>query len=145
MWRLATACRLEAAGWLASYNLQEGSDGFVGFVTKLSIKVLRSIILDVGGLVVARLPHISAVAVRNSVDNPFGQVFGRRIEVKDLVDVGMVNLAVYQALDLGEVAHHAIAVKFLGSAKHIDLPIVAMQVLALALIVEIKLVTCGYF
>jgi hypothetical protein len=34
MWRLATACRLEAAGWLASYNLQEGFDGFAGFVTK---------------------------------------------------------------------------------------------------------------
>ena len=53
MWRLATACRLEAAGWLASYNLQAGFDGFAGFVTKLSIKILWRVFLDVGGFVVA--------------------------------------------------------------------------------------------
>ena len=110
-----------------------------------SIKILRGIILDVGSLVVARLPHISTVAVRDSVDNPLGQVLGRRIEVQHLVDVGMVDLAVNQALDLGEVAHHAVAVELFGTAIHIDLPVVAMQVLAFALIVEIKLVTCGYF
>ena len=145
MWRLATACRLEAAGWLASYNLQEGFDGFAGFMTKISIKILWCIVLDVGSLVVARLPHISAVAVRDSVDNPLGQILGCRIEIQDLIDVGMVNLTVNQALNLGEVAHHAIAVELFGTAIHIDLPVVAMQVLALALIVEIKLVTCGYF
>lgn len=89
-------------------------------------KVLGSIVLDVGGLVVARLPHIGTVAVRDGVDNPLGQVLGRRVEVEHLVDVGMVDLAVYQALDLGEVAHHAIAVKLLGPAIHIDLPVVAM-------------------
>jgi hypothetical protein len=121
-------------------SIKDSFDGFVGFVTIKSIKVLRGIVLDVGGLVVARLPHIGAVAVRDSVDNPLGQVLGRRVEVQHLIDVGMVDLAVYQALDLGEIAHHAVAVKLLGSAIHIDLPVVAMQVLAFALIVEIKLV-----
>ena len=126
MWRLATACRLEAAGWLASYNLQEGLDGFTGFVTKLSIKIPWCIVLDVGSLVVARLPHISAVAVRDSVDNPLGQVLGCRIEIQDLIDVGMVYLTVNQALNLGEVAHHTIAVELFGTAIHIDLPVVTM-------------------
>ena len=107
-------------------------------------KVLWSIVLDVGGFVVARLPYIGAVAVRDGVDNPLGQVLGRRVEVQHLVDVGMVNLAVYQALDFGEIAHHAVAVKLFGPAIHIDLPVVAMQVLALALIVEIKLMAGGY-
>ena len=126
MWRLATACRLEAAGWLASYNLQEGFDGFVGFVTKISIKILWCIVLDVGSLVVARLPHISTVAVRDGVDNPLGQVLGRRVEIQHLVDVSMINLAVNQALNLGEIAHHAVAVELFGTAIHIDLPVVAM-------------------
>ena len=110
-----------------------------------SIKTLRCIILDIGGLVVARLPHIGAVAVRDGVDNPFGQVLSRRIEVQHLVDVGMVDLAVNQALDLGEVAHHAVAVELLATAIHVDLPVVAMQVLAFALVVEVKLMAGGYF
>ena len=124
-------------------SLKNSFDGFVSFVTIISIKVLRSIVLDVGGLVVARLPHVGAVAVRDSVDNPFGQVLGSRIEVKDLVDVGMVDLAVYQALDLGKVAHHAVAVQLLGAAIHIHFPIVAVQVLALAFVVEVELVAGG--
>ena len=110
-----------------------------------SIKVLWSVVLDVGGLVVARLPHIGTVAVRDGVDNPFGQVFGRRIEVQYLVEVGMVNPAVDQALDFGEVAHHAIVVELFGAAIHIDLPVMTVKVLALALIVEIELVAGGYF
>ena len=117
MWRLATACRLEAAGWLASYNLQEGFDGFAGFVTKISIKILWCIVLDVGSLVVARLPHISTVAVRDGVDNPLGQVLGRRVEVLELF----------------------------STAIDVNLPIVAVQVLAFALIVEIELMAGGYF
>ena len=116
----------------------------MGFVTLKSIKILRGIVLDVGGLVVARLPHIGTIAVRDSVDNPLGQVLGRRVEVQNLIDVGMVNLAVNQSLDLGEVADHAIAVKLFGPAIHIDFPVVAMQVLTFALIVEIKLMAGGY-
>ena len=145
MWRLATACRLEAAGWIASFYLKEGFNGFAGFVTKLSIKNLWRVILDVGGFVVARLPHISAVTVRDSIHNPFGQILRRRIEVQDLIDIGVVDLAVNQTFDFGEIAHHAIAVKLFSAAIHIDLPVVAMQVLAFALIVEIKLMACGYF
>ena len=109
------------------------------------IKVLRRVILDVGSLVVARLPYIGAVAVRDSVNNPFGQILSGRIEVQYLVDVGMVNLTVYQTLDLSKIAHHAIAVEFLTTAIHVDFPVVAMQVLALALIVEVKLMAGGYF
>ena len=145
MWRLATACRLEAAGWLASFYLKVGFDGFAGFVTKLSIKILWRVILDVGGFVVARLPYIGAVAVRDGIHNPLGQVLGRRVEIQDLIDVGVVNLAVNQTFDFGEVAHHPVAVELLATAIHVNLPVVAMQVLALALIVEVKLMACGYF
>ena len=110
-----------------------------------SIKILWGVVLDVGSLVVARLPHIGTVAIWNGIHNPLGQVLGCRIEVKDLIDVSMVDLAMDQTLDFGEIANHAIAVELFGTAIHIDLPVVAMQVLAFALIVEIKLVTCGYF
>ena len=124
---------------------QKGFDCFVCFVTIKSIKILRRVVLDVGSLVVARLPHIGAVAVRDGVHNPLGQVLSRRVEFEDLVDVGMVNLAVNQTLDFGEIAHHTIAVEIFSAAIHIDLPVVAMQVLAFALIVEIELMACGYF
>ena len=68
-----------------------------------------------------------------------GQVLSRRVEIEHLVDVGMVNLAVDHLFDQGEVAHHAVAVELLSTAIHVDLPVVAVQVLALALVIEIKL------
>ena len=126
-------------------QLKKGFVCFVGFVTIKSIKILWRIILDVRSLVVARLPHIGAVAVRDSIHNPLGQVLGRRIEVQDLIDVGMVNLSVNQTFDFGEITHHAIAVELLAAAIHVDLPVVAVQVLALALVVEVKLMAGGYF
>ena len=129
---------LEHYVWIASSFL-------LAITQSVLIKVLWGFILDVGSLVVARLPHISAVAVRDGIHNPFGQVLSRRVEVKHLVDVGMVNLAVNQSLDLGEVAHHAIAVELLAAAIHVDLPVVTMKVLAFALIVEVKLMAGGYF
>ena len=110
-----------------------------------SIKVLRCVVLDVGSLVVARLPYIGAIAVRDGVDNPLGQILGRGVEIENLVDIGVVYLPVNQTLDFGKVAHHAVAVEFLGAAIHVYFPVVAMQVLALALIVEIKLMTSRYF
>ena len=108
-----------------------------------SIKTLRSIVLDVGSLVVTRFPHVGTITIRHGIDDPTGQVLGRGIEVQHLVDVGMVDLAMNQALDLGEVAHHAVAVELLATAIHVDLPVVAMEVLALALVVEVKLVAGG--
>jgi hypothetical protein len=101
-------------------------DSFVGFVAIKSIKVLRRVVLDVRGLVVARLPHIGAVAVRDSIHNPLGQVFSGRIEIQYLVDVGMVDFPVNQAFDFSKVAHHAIAVKLFSTAIHIDFPVVAV-------------------
>ena len=129
---------LEHYVWIASSFL-------LAMTQSVLIKVLRSVVLDVGSLVVARLPYIGAIAVRDSVDNPLGQVLGSRVEVKHLVDVGMVNLTMYQSLDLSKVAHHAVAVKLLSTAIHIDLPVVAVQVLAFALVVEVKLMAGGYF
>jgi hypothetical protein len=57
----------------------------------------------------------------------------------------MVYSAVNQALDFGEVAYHAVVVQFFGTAVHIHFPVVTMQVLALALIVEVELMARGYF
>ena len=99
------------------------------------IEVLWRIILDVGSLVVARLPNISAVAIWNGVNNPFGQVLSSRIEVQHLVEVRVVYLTVDQTLDFREVAHHAVVVQLFGAAIHVDLPVVAMEVLAFALVV----------
>ena len=109
------------------------------------VEILGGVIGNIGGLVVARLPHIGTVAVGHRIDNPAGQVLGRRVEIEHLVQVAVVDLPVDQSLDLGEVAHHAVAVQFLGTAIDVDLPVVAVEVLALALVIEVQLVAGGYF
>lgn len=48
-------------------------------------KILHGIVHNVGCLVVARLPHICTVAVGHRIHNPFGQIFGRGVEVKYFV------------------------------------------------------------
>ena len=122
-----------------------GTRGSKSRVSCPLIKVLRRIVLDVRRLIIPRLPHVGAIAVRDGVHNPLGQVLSRWVEVQHLVDVGMVDLAVDKLFDQGEVAHHTIAVKLFGTAIHVDLPVVAMKVLALALIVEVELVASRYF
>ena len=109
------------------------------------LKVLGGIVGNIGGFVVARLPHVGTVAVGHRVHNPAGQVLGRRVEVQHLVQVAMVDLPVDQSLDFGEVAHHAVAVQFLGTAIDVDFPVVAVEVLAFALVIEVQLVAGGYF
>ena len=109
------------------------------------IKILRCIVFDIGGFIVARLPHISAIAVRDSVDNPFGEVLGCWIEVQNLIKVGMIYLSVNQAFDFGEVTHHAVVIQFLSAAIHVHFPVVAVEVLAFALVVEVELMAGGYF
>ena len=68
-----------------------------------------------------------------------GKVLRRGIEVKHLINVGMIDLAMDQPFDLCKVAHHAVTVELLSPAIHINLPVVAMKVLAFALVVEIEL------
>ena len=114
-------------------------------VSRQSIKILRRVILDVRGLVVARLPHIGTIAIRDGIDNPLGQVLGGRIEIQHLVEVRVVYLAVDQTFDFSEVAHHAVVVQLLGAAIHIDFPVMAMEVLAFALVVKVELMAGGYF
>ena len=51
----------------------------------------------------------------------------------------MVDAVVNELLDEREVTHQAIAVELLSLAIDLDNPVVSMQVLAFALIVEIEL------
>ena len=75
------AFALEGIKYLVNFKHFFWIASFLAMTRSVSIKVLRGVILDVGGLVVARLPHIGAVAVRDGVDNPFGYVLGGRIEI----------------------------------------------------------------
>ena len=109
------------------------------------VEILGGVIGNIGGLVVARLPHIGTVAVGHRIDNPAGQVLGRRVEIEHLVQVAMIYLPVDQSFDFREVAHHAVAVQLFGTAIDVDLPVVAVEVLALALVIEVELVARGYF
>ena len=53
----------------------------------------------------------------------------------------MVETFLYKSLDVGEVYHHSVAVQFARLAINGDDPVVAMQVLTLALVRELKAMT----
>ena len=111
----------------------------------ISVEILGGVIRNIGGFVVARLPHIGTVAVGHRIDNPAGQILRRRVEIEHIVQITMVYLPVNQPFDFGKVADHAVAVQLFGAAIDIDLPVVTVEVLALALIIEVELVAGGYF
>ena len=81
----------------------------------------------------------------HGVANPFGDIFCRRIEVEDIVQVLMVHLGMDQFLDFLKIDDHAVAVQCFGLAGHIDDPVMSMEMLALAFIVEDQVVGSGHF
>lgn len=105
------------------------------------IEILRCVVDNIGCLVVTRLPHIGTVAMWYGFHNPAGQILSCGVEVQNLIEILMVYPAVYQTFDFCKIAYHAIAVQLFGPAIDIDFPIVAMQILTFASIIEIQLVT----
>lgn len=79
------------------------------------------------------------------VANPAGDVFGRGIEWQYLVQVLMIQLALHQFFDMGEVRHHPVGVQLAGPAMDSDNPVVAMQILALAGVRKPKAMGGRYF
>ena len=66
--------------------------------------------------------------------NPSGNIFGRRITRKHIVQVLMVKLPFYHFLYMRKINYHTIFIQLLCLAIYGDNPIVTMQVFTLALI-----------
>ncbi len=99
----------------------------------------------VGCLIVLTLYHIHAPGCGDLLTYPSGNVLGCGIEGENLVEIGVVESVGNLLLDVGEVGHHAVFVELAGAAVDGDQPIVAVDLLTLALVRELELVAGGYF
>ena len=100
---------------------------------------LKSIDL-VRGDIAGGLLDVDAVAVGDLLLAPVGDILGRGIAAYHVVDDLVVESVDDLALDLGEVHHHTVMVQLLGLAIDSDLPVVTMQLGALAGVVQLQLV-----
>ena len=68
------------------------------------------------------------------VTNPLGDVLCRGIDIHHIVEILVVKLIFDDTLDVSEISYHSILIECLGLAVNSNQPIVAVQVLTLALI-----------
>ena len=84
------------------------------------------------GDLVASLAHLVAY--------PAGDVLRCGVEIEDVVEIAVIQLVVDQFLDVGEIVDHAVLVQGLGPAVYGHDPVVAVQPLAFAVVVEREVV-----
>ena len=65
----------------------------------------RLLVTDVGCHVIARLPHVGAVAVGYSLNHPVRNVLGSGVELEHLVQVFVIDVVVNEFLNECEIAH----------------------------------------
>ena len=107
---------------------------------------LYFVLVDDSSCVSEAFLYVNLVSCVELFDNPFTDILGSRIEVENLVEVGMIHLAVYDFLDVSEVFHHTILVEFVpADEENFYLPVVSMHAAALAFVAELKRVGSGYF
>ena len=107
---------------------------------------LYFVLVDDSSSVSEAFLYVNLVACVELFDNPFTDILGSRIEVENLVEVGMIHLAVYDFLDVSEVFHHTVLVEFVpADEENFYLPVVSMHTAALAFVAELERVGSGYF
>jgi hypothetical protein len=105
---------------------------------------LKSIDL-VRGDIAGGLLDVDAVAVGDLLLAPVGDILGRGIAAYHIIDDLVVESVDDLALDLGEVHHHTVMVQLLGLAIDSDLPVVTMQLGALARVIQFQSVSARDF
>ena len=74
------------------------------------------------------------------VGNPFGHIFGGRIDIAhNIVHVFVIELAVNRFFDMTEVNYHAVLIKLGGACMNVHNPVVTVQVLTLAWVGQFQL------
>lgn len=89
--------------------------------------------------------NVDAVAVRGLFTDPSGYVLGRRVEGEEFVEISVVKIGGDAFLDVAEINHHTVGVKFLCPAVDGDNPVMAVQTGAFALVGQIEAVTACKF
>ena len=100
-------------------------------------------ILYVGGSIAVAFLDGGLIALWYLVHTPAGDILSRWVEGQQLVQASMVKLAMNLFLDMLEVAYHTVSVQFLCLAEHLNMPVMAVKVLAFAGIGEHQSVAGG--
>ena len=106
---------------------------------------VASFVVLVAGPVALALLHSGLVTGRNLLHAPAGDVLRRGVAADDIIYHLMVKLVGDAALDFGEIDHHAVAIQLAGLAIDGDLPIVAVQLRALARVIQFETMRPGDF
>lgn len=69
------------------------------------------------GSIAEALLHRSLIALREEIHEPSSDILGSRIEIKHLVEIGMIHLAMHRFLDMGEIDNHTILVQLSAHKK----------------------------
>jgi len=77
----------------------------------------------------------------NLIRYPLRYVLSCRVEGEEVVQIAVIEITVDFLFYLGEIDHHAVGVKFAGTAVYGDYPIVAVKIFAFTLTREVKIVT----
>ena len=77
------------------------------------------------------------------VANPASDILCRGIYIQHFVDILMVKSALYDSLDVRKIRYHTVLIQFFGFAIDNNLPVVSMQVLALAFVAQIQIMSRG--
>lgn len=95
-------------------------------------KVLSLLLYYIGCNVTFAFFDIHAIAGVNLVTYPAGNVFGSRIEWQELVEIAVVKVSGDTFLDVREVYHHSVGIKFASPAVYCHYPVVSVKTAAFA-------------
>ena len=74
----------------------------------------------------------------DALADPPCEVLRRGVAIEDIVQTGVVELALYEVFDVTEVRDHSVAVQLLGTTADGNDPVMAVQIGAFALVVQLQ-------
>jgi len=93
----------------------------------------------IGRHIALALLYLGTITGRNLLHTPTGDVLGRRVKGQHIVQILMVQPTLDVAFNLGEVDHHTILIQLFSTTVEGDDPVVTVQLRALALVVQHKM------
>lgn len=94
------------------------------------------------GCIAEAFLHRCLIALWEEIHEPSSDILGGRIEIKHLIEIGVIHLAMHRFLDMGEIDNHTILVQLSAHEKEFNLPVMTMQTAALTLVTEGERMGC---
>lgn len=88
---------------------------------------------------------IYTVAVWSLLTDPTGDVFSRRVEGEEFIEISVVEIGGDALLDVAEINHHSVGVKLFGPAMDSHDPVMAVETGAFAFVGKVEAVATRKF